>query len=36
VIPVDGIGGDGWFDEIDLDPDGAWLQMGTRSLGDRP
>jgi hypothetical protein len=34
---VDGAGvGGGWYDEIDLDPDGRWLRMGTRSLGDRP
>ncbi len=31
-----GVDRDSWFDEIDLDPDGAWLRMGTRSLGDRP
>lgn len=30
-VPVDA-----WFDEIDLDPQGAWLRMGTRKLGDRP
>ncbi len=25
-----------WFDEMDLDPDAAWLRMGTRQLGSRP
>jgi len=30
-VPVDA-----WFDEIDLDPHGAWLRMGTRNLGSRP
>lgn len=25
-----------WLDEIDLDPNAPWLQMGTRALGDRP
>ena len=25
-----------WLDELDLDPEGAWLRMGTRTLGDRP
>ena len=25
-----------WFDEVDLDPDGDWLRMGTRQLGARP
>lgn len=25
-----------WFDEIDLDPEGTWLRMGTRQLGGRP
>lgn len=28
--------GDGWYDEIDLDPEGTWLRMGTRNLGSRP
>ncbi len=27
---------DAWVDEIDFDPDGAWLRMGTRNLGSRP
>ncbi len=27
---------DAWLDEIDLDPAGAWLRMGTRNLGSRP
>lgn len=31
VVPTDA-----WFDEIDLDPRGAWLRMGTRNLGSRP
>jgi len=26
----------GWFDQIDLDPAGTWLRMGTRQLGERP
>ncbi len=26
----------GWLDEVDFDPDGAWLRMGTRRLGSRP
>ena len=25
-----------WLDDIELDPSVSWLQMGTRSLGDRP
>jgi hypothetical protein len=25
-----------WFEELDLDPDGDWLRMGTRQLGARP
>ena len=25
-----------WLEELDLDPSVPWLQMGTRSLGDRP
>ncbi|MEM9565912.1 MAG: DUF3445 domain-containing protein [Actinomycetota bacterium] len=28
--------GQGWFDEIDLDPAGHWRRLGTRQLGDRP
>lgn len=28
--------GHAWLDELDLDPDGSWRSMGTRSLGDRP
>ncbi|MDH3300851.1 MAG: DUF3445 domain-containing protein [Acidimicrobiia bacterium] len=31
VVPTDS-----WFGEIDLDPHGAWLRMGTRNLGSRP
>ncbi len=27
---------DAWFPEVDLDPQGAWLRMGTRNLGRRP
>lgn len=26
----------GWLDEVDFDPEGAWLRMGTRRLGSRP
>lgn len=25
-----------WLDEVDFDPEGAWLRMGTRRLGPRP
>lgn len=25
-----------WLSDIDLDPNGAWLRMGTRNLGSRP
>ncbi len=27
---------DAWINEIDFDPEGAWLRMGTRNLGERP
>jgi dimethylamine monooxygenase subunit A len=32
----EGTAGADWFDEIDLDPEGRWLRMGTRNLGERP
>ncbi|MGI9611592.1 MAG: heme-dependent oxidative N-demethylase family protein [Acidimicrobiales bacterium] len=30
------VGSHDWLDEINLDPETPWLQMGTRALGDRP
>lgn len=29
-------GSDTWLDEVDFNPEGAWLSMGTRALGARP
>ena len=30
------VGSHDWLDEINLDPETPWLQMGTRALGNRP